>query len=247
MALGNSGPQWVIDTPSYKNEDDFTIQREIIMKCFLTTTALTLVLGTWGQLSHATVINFEDIAVPVGTASIVSSEISDGFLFTSPSDHFHLLNQVTPFADSGSTNLFIHDNGGANAGNSMTMTQVGGGTFSINIAWLSEGFIGFGAATVHVVGNIFGGGTVTTDFRLDGIIDGPGQVNDFQTFNFGANWTNLASVNFTGVGGTVNEHAWSIDNIEVNAPVPEPETYGMMLAGLGLMGFMILRRRNNEV
>ncbi len=30
-------------------------------------------------------------------------------------------------------------------------------------------------------------------------------------------------------------------------PVPEPETYGMMLMGLGLMGFMVRRRRNDEV
>jgi len=29
------------------------------------------------------------------------------------------------------------------------------------------------------------------------------------------------------------------------APVPEPETYAMMLAGLGLMGFMVRRRRND--
>lgn len=30
------------------------------------------------------------------------------------------------------------------------------------------------------------------------------------------------------------------------APVPEPETYAMMLAGLGLMGVMIRRRRNKS-
>jgi len=28
--------------------------------------------------------------------------------------------------------------------------------------------------------------------------------------------------------------------------VPEPETYGMMLVGLGLMGFMVRRRRNDQ-
>jgi len=29
-------------------------------------------------------------------------------------------------------------------------------------------------------------------------------------------------------------------------PVPEPETYAMMLAGLGLMGFISLRRKNEQ-
>ncbi len=30
------------------------------------------------------------------------------------------------------------------------------------------------------------------------------------------------------------------------APVPEPETYAMMLAGLGVVGFLALRRRNTH-
>jgi hypothetical protein len=30
------------------------------------------------------------------------------------------------------------------------------------------------------------------------------------------------------------------------AAVPEPETYGMMLMGLGLMGFVARRRRNDQ-
>jgi len=34
-----------------------------------------------------------------------------------------------------------------------------------------------------------------------------------------------------------------IDNVSVMAAVPEPETYGMLLAGLGLIGFMARRRK----
>ncbi len=35
--------------------------------------------------------------------------------------------------------------------------------------------------------------------------------------------------------------------IEYSAPVPEPETYAMLLAGLGLLGFMARRRKESAV
>ena len=45
---------------------------------------------------------------------------------------------------------------------------------------------------------------------------------------------------FTDGSGNGLYGAWSA------APVPEPEIYGMMLVGLGLMGFMVRRTRNNQ-
>jgi len=37
--------------------------------------------------------------------------------------------------------------------------------------------------------------------------------------------------------------AWAVRDGDVTAPVPEPESYAMMLAGLGILGFMARRRR----
>jgi uncharacterized protein YjiK len=34
--------------------------------------------------------------------------------------------------------------------------------------------------------------------------------------------------------------------IVLSAPVPEPETYAMLLSGMGLMGWMVRRRKNNQ-
>ena len=51
---------------------------------------------------------------------------------------------------------------------------------------------------------------------------------------------------------TMTANVWVQDipgttqNLVVFAPVPEPETYAMMLAGLGLMGFVARRRKQNE-
>ncbi len=41
-------------------------------------------------------------------------------------------------------------------------------------------------------------------------------------------------------------HAGSTQDLAVFAPVPEPQTYAMMLAGLGLMGFVARRRKQEQ-
>lgn len=41
-------------------------------------------------------------------------------------------------------------------------------------------------------------------------------------------------------------YAWAVHDGDVAAPIPEPETYAMMLAGLGLLG-VVARRRKQQV
>lgn len=45
-----------------------------------------------------------------------------------------------------------------------------------------------------------------------------------------------------GLGGNGTGHAWYVPT----SPVPEPETYGMLLAGLGMLGFAARRRKQKE-
>jgi len=44
-------------------------------------------------------------------------------------------------------------------------------------------------------------------------------------------------------GNLVSDSAGSFGGAVMMAPVPEPETYGMMLAGLGVLGFLARRRK----
>ena len=200
------------------------------MKQYLLTLVFTAVLGTWGQLSQATIIGFEESpTLPNKTELLVTLTdtpvTSGGFQFTSPSNHIHRVNQAINLADSGSTNLFIHDNSGFNTGNSLKMVPVDGLPFSISGVSLAEGlfkssdkggFIGNGAKTVLVVGNKLMGSPVTQSFDLNNTIDGPGGVGDFETFTFNTSFVGLTSVVFSGVGGNPDELAFSIDCISVN-------------------------------
>lgn len=51
---------------------------------------------------------------------------------------------------------------------------------------------------------------------------------------------------FDSVHFISSENAFETDNHAVLAAVPEPETYALMLAGLGLIGFASRRRKNNQ-
>ena len=69
------------------------------------------------------------------------------------------------------------------------------------------------------------------------------------------NWSQIG-LSFSGIAKSINFtnalNTAAFDNITLGAnlaavPVPEPETYAMMLAGLGLMGFVVRRRKENQV
>lgn len=63
--------------------------------------------------------------------------------------------------------------------------------------------------------------------------------NDFSHFSL-SGYDNVVSFTLTG---NVSWAFIAMDNLEVAAAIPEPETYVMMLAGLGLLGLTARRRR----
>lgn len=74
-------------------------------------------------------------------------------------------------------------------------------------------------------------------FGLDAI-----QSAQAQTFFDGANRLGLSASASNATGGLETFFATSAPV----PPVPEPETYGMLLTGLGLMGFMTRRKKNHS-
>jgi hypothetical protein len=88
------------------------------------------------------------------------------------------------------------------------------------------------AVTVRFVGYRPDGSTVITDLTTDGIIDGTGPSTDFQTFEFGPQWSGLTRVEIPTPG-------WSLDNLVVS--IPEPSTRAVLLGGSLL--FLALQSR----
>jgi hypothetical protein len=58
-----------------------------------------------------------------------------------------------------------------------------------------------------------------------------------------ASWNNPSYPGATAANVRWREVTLTLD--QQTAPIPEPETYAMMLAGLGLLGFAARRRKQN--
>jgi len=85
-----------------------------------------------------------------------------------------------------------------------------------------------------------GGGTYTNSGSGSGQ---SGNWTYWQQFEFDVVGTgNTGTLKFADAG-TANTYGASLDNVSLVAAVPEPETYALMMAGLGAVAFMARRRR----
>lgn len=202
---------------------------------------------TLASPAGAITITFDDVVVPGSNDIISGTRTSVGFDFTSP--HWHVVNApgVGFLAADGSQYAALDS---PTLAAPLEMTKSGGGTFSLISFDGAELFVsppgGFpNAELIRVVGNLFGGGTISNDFALDGVIDGTGGVADFQGFAFGPAWTNLTSVVWDGFLNAGGRASISIDNIVVDAPagVPEPSTLFAVGVSMGLAALARCRRR----
>ncbi len=216
-----------------------------MMKAFLAATAL----ATLAAPALAATITFDDI-VTTGN-NIFASTVSGGFTFAG--QHFHIVDSPAAFGGVANGTQYLAAEAAGGLGKPVNFSKVGGGVFSLNGADIAELWLPGNAnndfLTVVFTGTVSGGGTLTQTFTLDGLRDGAGGIADFQTVSF-TGWNNLTSVNVTGRNAQGAFGDYSIDNLVVNAvtgAVPEASTWMMMIAGLGIAGAAMRRRRLGAV
>lgn len=179
--------------------------------------------------SAAAVVDFESLAHADDLITDAGwTYIEKGFQFDNLS--------TFAFATWGNQSLFFNGSTALMNDNDAGLTrlsQVGNGAFALYSVDLSVTYPNLTEDGVDVsfTGIRNDSSTVTQTFH---VLDGAPQ-----TFSF-AGFTNLASVRWTN---TASYHQF--DNINV-AAVPEPETYALMLAGLGLIGFAARRRAGSR-
>jgi len=121
---------------------------------------------------------------------------------------------------------------------SMTMQKADGGLFSLYSVELGEYSNSFMGAqqTITFTGHRLGTATpLIQEFTIDGMMDGPGGMDDFQVFAFSSDFRDMVSVQITG-------EMFALDNLNTS-PVPVPAAVWLFASGLlALTG--IARRRS---
>lgn len=213
-----------------KNKCDFIYRmKKILLGSLICASPLVA-----SQAALAATIDFEDRGIPLNTQKNPNptSVTSGGFRFVSEEDHLHIGSEQF-WAYNGSTVLTAHYD--------VIFARNDSSLFSLSSLDLA-GFPTDSEGTIQIIGTFADSSTISTTFTLDGVVDGSDGRIDFETFSLGTDWINLASARIVNTDPNSNQGLFSVDNINI-IPVPEPETYTMLLAGLGLLGFMVRGRQ----
>lgn len=134
------------------------------------------------------------------------------------------------WAGNGTAHLMTWSNIGSVSG--FVLTRQDGGAFSLGAFDFGNGYVAgdLSPDNIVVTGTTATGGTVVTTIAHPSLGE--------YTYTFGAGWTNLTSVDFAA---NSDRNRTIYDNIVVNS-VPEPESVALLLAGLGVVGSIRLKK-----
>lgn len=183
------------------------------------------VLATLAGTAFADEVTFGNSAIAIGSSPFAT----EGVTFSASSGGAHGVSNVAGFGASNGTYYLVYLAAGSRY-EVFAMADSSAFTLSSMEIGPSQNF-GALAQTLTISG--YRGTDVVAS---DDVVVQPG--TSFQSHSFDEDWTNLDSVRL----GSLSRGYVAVDNI-VLTPVPEPETYAMLLAGLGLIPLAARRRR----
>ncbi|UCV19407.1 PEP-CTERM sorting domain-containing protein [Ferribacterium limneticum] len=207
-----------------------------------------LVLAISSAASHAAVI-VDRADVPV-SQTVIDFESEDGLNLLG-GDTYNFAGGSITATDSYTVGQYIADlgeNGLWGAGNHfVSFDTIGQMTMNISFAAPTKG-VAFDYSIYEE--NADGSAMLTARYydANDSLLKtakfifspfGANSYDQFQSFGYVSDAANIARVSISGDGVV-------LDNLTFTAAVPEPESYAMLLAGLGLMG-VVARRRSQRV
>ena len=214
--------------------------------------ALTLVLGAAFSSSAFATTNVWDSAAPWGSATLTDFAAWDNFgASTDNSADYGSGGTVretsgTSFVTSGGN---IYSFGSATSFVSTLISSASTGFFDV---YLRIGTLGTLANTTATLNGV--SATSTLAFHEDqGTVMGGATAEQEQYWL----WSNVAASSLYTFAFSSTSSSMSLDQLALatvarpsvpvaTSPVPEPETYGMMAAGLGLIGYMGRRRSQHR-
>lgn len=210
-----------------------------------------LICAALSSAAQAVVMDFEALETwSIGGKSVGTTVIEDGYRIDVISSQLSVFEdgwQSGRGASNGTNTMGSYHSTGSTG---FALTSDSGSLFSLNSIDLAEIFKPtesaqiYNADRIEFSGTYADGSSIIDSFIFDTINDGPGGVEDFETYSFSSAWKDLISVSFIGYNDSTSTY-FSFDNIVIDEQavgVPLPPT--LALFAIGLLGLTSLRRRS---